>query len=200
MQKLSNRIKKTDHIGISHIFFDESARVTLRGFGIVAGRKYPMNYLISFDQLNKLLRLSGKDGDEIQMLIVEKLENGVGHPSVIDLKKQLGRSVLLNQCLLEVSTTWFETPSGQWVADNKYLSIDAVYPLAKKRKQTIALQTKYRQTLVECEEILATSYELYLGCLELDMKEDAALKMAGLDDDLKFKMAYNAWKMNQTAA
>lgn len=199
MQKLNSPIKKTDHIGINRILFDESARVTLQGFSIAAGRQKPMNYFINFDPFNKLLRLSGKDGDDIQMLVVEKLEKGIGNPSTIDLKMQLGYPVLLNHCILEISAIWTKDLSGAWIEDKKYMSIDAVYPLAKKRRQTIALQTRYRQTLVECEEMLAGCYDLYLGYLELEIDEDTALRMAELEDDLKFKIAYNAWKMNQTS-
>lgn len=189
-----------DHIGINRILFDHSEWVTLWGFRLIKGRKTPMDYLITFDQLNKLLRISGKEGDRIQMLIVEKLESGIEEPSVVDLEAVFGQPAFFNQCILEVSSTWTETETGALEEDKQCLSIDAVYPLLGKRQQALARKTAYRHTLLECENILAKAYEQYLGYLELDMGEEAALQLAGLDDDLKFKMAYCAWKMDQKAA
>ncbi len=189
-----------DHIGINRILFDHSEWVTLWGFRLVKGKKTAVDYLISFDQLNKLLRISGKEGDRIQMLIVEKLERGIEEPSVVDLEEALGQPAFFNQCILEVSSTWIENEAGELTEDKQCLSIDAVYPLLGKRQRTLAQKTAYRHTLLECEHILAQAYEQYLGYLELDMDEEAALKLAGLDDDLKFKMAYCAWKMDQKAA
>lgn len=200
MQKLDNKPRKVDHIGISRIIFDHTEWVSLWGFKMTAGRPEPMDYIINFERLNKLLRLSGQEGDRIQMLIVEKLEHGVEEPSIIDLEDEFGQPVLFNHCLLEVSPTWSENQSGQWEQDRQCLSIDAVYPLLEKRKRTLSRQTKYRQTLIACEDILAESYALYLGYLELEIEEETALQMAGLEDDLKFKMAYYAWKMNQATA
>lgn len=200
MQKLNNQPKKIDHIGISRIIFDHSDWVSIWGFRLINGKKVATDFLISFDRLNKLLRLSGREGDHIQMLIVEKLEKGIKEPSIIDLENILGRPAFFNQCLLEISSTWAEQEQGQWREDKNCLSIDAVYPLLEKRKQTVSQQTRYRQTLLECEEFLSKAYALYLGYLELDMGEETALKLADLEDDLKFKMAYYAWKMNQAAA
>lgn len=200
MQKLSQLPKKLDNIGISRIIFDHTEWVTLWGFRMQAGKAEPMDYILSFDRLNKLLRLSGKEGDRLQMLLVERIEKGVEKPSVIDLEELFGKPLFFNQCILEVSSTWAENNAGQWEEDKQCLSIDAVYPLLEKRKQTLSTQTQCRQNLIECEEILAQSYALYLGYMELDMEEEAALQMAGLEDDLKFKMAYYAWKMNEAVA
>jgi hypothetical protein len=43
-------------------------------------------------------------------------------------------------------------------------------------------------------EMLHKSYELYLGYIELEFDEDAARKKSDLADDLKFTLAYYAWK------
>jgi len=200
MKELKQQPQTMDHIGIHQIIFDRSEWVTLWGFKVEKGKKVRMDYITDFDILNKLLRLSGEEGDRIQMLLVEELENGTGKPSAVNLDKVLGHPAFFNQCLLEVSSTWSKNEKGDLVRDKKCLSLDAVYPLLEKRQQTLSQHTRYRQTLLECEELLAKAYALYLGYQELDMDEETALKMADLEDDLKFKMAYFAWKMNHKAA
>ena len=200
MQKLKKGLRQIDHIGIQRIIFDRTEWVTLWGFILVDGHKKPMDYLLNFERLNKLLRLSGEEGSRIEMLLVEKLEKKLEEPTIIDLEALFGRPAFFNQCLLEVSPTWSVDADGRRELVMSCLSIDGVYPLLGKKQQTLSSQTQYRQSLIACEEQLAASYALYLGYLELEMDEEAALRMADLQDDLKFKMAYFAWKMNQKVA
>ncbi|HEY6083627.1 MAG TPA: hypothetical protein VIU45_09230, partial [Chitinophagaceae bacterium] len=63
-------------------------------------------------------------------------------------------------------------------------------------KKTIVKIRKnlYRENLEKCLELLSTSYEVYLGFLEIGLDEDAARQKAELADDTKFKMAFYMWK------
>lgn len=200
MQQLRNQLKTLDHIGIYEIIFDHSEWVTLWGFKLEKGKKVELHFLTDFQTLNKLLRLSGEEGDEIQMHLVSQMEQGIGNPSILDLEKLCGKPAFFNRIVLEISPTWKAGKEGELTEDKTCLSIDAVYPQPRKDKKSIALQTQYKKSLLHCEELLANAYALYLGYLELGMEEERALEMSELEDDFKFRMAYYAWKMNQKAA
>ncbi|PJJ74890.1 hypothetical protein BXY57_0455 [Thermoflavifilum aggregans] len=48
--------------------------------------------------------------------------------------------------------------------------------------------------LTQCMEMLAKQYEEYLGYLEIGFDGAQAREKAELQDSLKFKTAYHAWK------
>src|SRR5690625_3257296 len=103
MQKIKTKSSNIDHIGIDHILFDHSEWVTLWGFILEKGKKISKDYLISFEQFNELLRLSGEEGEKIQMLLVEKMEEGIEEPSVIHLKDAIGHAAFFNRCTLTIT-------------------------------------------------------------------------------------------------
>lgn len=200
MQKLKNLPRRLEEIAISQIIFDHSEWVSLWGYMTRRGDQNRMDFILNFDTLNRLLRFSGKTGDKIQMLLVEKIEKGLEEPSVIDLEEVFGKPQVLNQCRIEVSLTGIENKEGRWVEDPNCLSIDEVLPLLEKKGPGLSQQSISKQNFTQCLEILTCSYELYLGYQEIGMDEEMALKKAELEDDLKFKMAYYAWRMNQNTA
>lgn len=51
--------------------------------------------------------------------------------------------------------------------------------------------------LKQCMEMLAKQYEEYLGYLEIGFDALQAREKAELEDLLKFKTAYHAWKAHQ---
>ncbi|GAA4320456.1 hypothetical protein [Compostibacter hankyongensis] len=51
-----------------------------------------------------------------------------------------------------------------------------------------------KPAFADCLEVLSEPYRLYLGYLELDFEEAEALRLAGLEEDMKFRLAYYAWK------
>ncbi|QOR77027.1 MAG: hypothetical protein IMW88_05770 [Thermoflavifilum sp.] len=53
--------------------------------------------------------------------------------------------------------------------------------------------------LKHCMDMLAHAYAEYLGYLELGFSEAQAREKAELQDPLKFKTAYHAWKACLTA-
>lgn len=199
MQKSKKTRTNLDHIGIQNILIDHTEWVTLWGFILKDGKKINKDFLISFNQLNELLHLSGEEGSDIQMLIVEKIESGLEQPSIINLSEAFGQPVFFNHCILKVKPTWLQNEANQRIRTN-CLFIEAVYPPESHKPQALTKHAQLRQSLIDCESQLAEDYALYLGYLELDFKEDAALKHAHLEDDLKFKMAYYAWKMKKDAA
>lgn len=197
MEKVHHLPQELDEIFIGQVIFDHSEWVSLWGYITLEGNREKMDFVLSFELFNKLLRLSGEAGDSIQMLVVEKLETGIEEPSIIDLESQYGRPLRLNHCRLEVAITGIERKEGGWMEDAQCLSIEEVIPLVDKRKSLPSEELLCKQNLAICNRLLANSFELYLGYKELGFEEDAAVQKAELTDDLKFKMAYFAWKMQQ---
>ncbi len=194
MQEKITKARELDHIGIDHILFDHSEWVTLWGFVLKKGRKINKDYLISFEQFNELLRLSGEEGEQIQMLMVEKMESGIEEPSIIHLKEMIGHSAFFNRCSLKITPTWTDPKDGERKQTN-CLFIENVYPPKGNKPKNLPKHAQLRQSLLSCETELATAYQLYLDYIELDLNDEDALSLAELEDDLKFKIAYLAWEL-----
>lgn len=198
MENVRNLPGQLNEIFIGQIIFDHSEWVSLWGYVANGNHREKMDFILSFDLLNKLLRFSGQEGDRIQMLLVEKLEAGLEEPTIVDLEHTFGKPICLNQCRLEVGVTGIAEKNGAWKEDPACLSIEEVIPLIDKRSIQPSQHLLCRQNLDLCHEVLANLYKAYLGYLELGFEEEIALKKAELTDDLKFKMAYYAWDLAQT--
>lgn len=199
MENIRQIPQQLDEILIGQIIFDHSEWVSLWGYMIHEGRKEKMDFVVSFELFNKLLRLSGEEGDRIQMLVVEKIETGIEEPTVIDLEDKYGKPLCLNQCRLEVGVTGVERKEGGWIPDPGCLSIEEVTPLIDRVQAQPSRQLLCRQNLTICHRLLANSYKLYLGYRELGFDDEVALQKAELTDDLKFRMAYFAWDLEQAS-
>lgn len=199
MEKVRNFPSCLEEIAIGHIIFDHSEWVTLWGFMMQDGRKSRMDFLLTFDKLNKLLRLSGAAGDKIQMLLVDRMEQGTEDPSCLDMAEHFGGPVHLDGCRLQVSPTGIQDAEGCWHADPSCLSIDEVTPLVETATPVLSVRAATQRNMDQCAEVLIKLYELYLGYLEIGFDEESALEKAELKDDLKFKMAYYSWQMKNAA-
>lgn len=199
MEHVHRLPQQLDEILIGQIIFDHSEWVSLWGYIINNGHREKMDFVLSFELFNKLLRLSGAEGDRIQMLVVEKLEAGIEEPTVIDLEEKHGKPARLDQCRLEVGTTGIERKEGGWTEDPHCLCIEEVIPLVDRLKAQPSRQLLCKQNLAVCQRLLADSYKLYLGYRELGFDEETALQKTELTDPLKFKMAYYAWDMEKAA-
>ncbi|HVB04134.1 MAG TPA: hypothetical protein VNE41_10510 [Chitinophagaceae bacterium] len=194
MKKLYEpRLLEIRGITVRQIVIDQTEWVTLWGCVSVEQKKNKMNFMLEFDILNKLLRYNGEVGDEIQMLLVERLEGGVKGPQVLDLEAMFGMAAVLDCCPVKVYHPQQEVRPGQWQEDPKSLVVDEVI-LPGVKKQPADERTLYRRNFNKCIRLLVISYRLYLGYLELDFNQEEAQEKADLQDSVKFRMAYYAWK------
>ncbi len=199
MEKVKNVPQFIEAIAISQIIFDHSEWVSVWGYIISRQSRIRMDFMLTFDTLNKLLRYSGETGDKVQMLLVEKFEKGLEEPTVLDLEELLGEPQFFDYCRIEVSKTGIQDKNGKWKTDPHCLSIDDISPKLHSKTPVLAPGYFHKQNLSKCTEILSSLYELYLGYQELGFDEATAIKNAELEDDLKFKMAYYAWEMKRDA-
>lgn len=187
-------LQQIDRLKMGQIIFDHSEWVTIWGAVETEGCFRPMNIVISFDMLNRLLRFSGKKGDDVQMKLVERLEQGTEEPSIVDLEKIFGGPVELAQCRLMAYHPRQQLRDGSVQEDLSSLFVENVQPLLEQKRLLRRPRNQARQELDECLQMLAQAYELYRGYLELDIDEEEALQKAGLEEELTYKMAYCAWE------
>jgi hypothetical protein len=200
MDTIAKLPRRLQEITVSQIIVDHSEWVSLWGRTRWENQLIRMDFILTFEMLNKLLRFCGQTGDRIQMLLVEQLEQGLQEPSILDLEALCGGPLTLTGCLLTVSPTGIRDEMGQWQTDPRCLSIDEVQPRLQRQQTEVSPHHLCHDNLAKCHEVLVRLYELYLGYLELGFEEENALKNAELVDDLKFKMAYYAWQIARAAA
>lgn len=199
MEKVRNIPRYVNAIAVSQIIFDHSEWVSLWGYVISHKKMLRMDFILDFNTLNKLLRLSGETGDKVQMKLVEKFEQGLKEPTVLDLEAIFGQPQVFDSCRMEVSKTGMQDKEGRWRTDPNCLSVDEVFPKLQATSPLLAASYLYKQNLSKCNELLSGLYALYLGYKELGFDEESAIKNAELEDDLKFKMAYYAWEMKKAS-
>jgi hypothetical protein len=188
------RFMEIQGVAVRQIVMDQTEWVTLWGYRLGESEPQRTDYVMEFEILNKLLRLHADLGDEIQMIIVERLEEGVQGPQVLDIEAMFGMPAVLDRCRLKCFHPRRQVSQGKWEEDPRCIYIDDVVAAAPKSPNK---QSLYRQNFYKCVQLLVKSYRLYLGYMELDFDEASAMEKAGLQDDVKFKMAYYAWKTSR---
>lgn len=180
---------KCEAISIGQIILDESNYLTFWGQIRRADGWHRCDFITNYDVLNDMLRYSGHQNDGIQMSIVQHLEDMRHIPEVIDLEATRGEVVVFDNMSFQLSRPRLQQ-HGKWI---EYTEGECYY-ITKVTPQPARETTVHEQQIDQCMALLGKSYELYLGYLELDFEETAARQEANLTDDLKYTMAYHAWK------
>lgn len=176
-------------ISIEQIILDDSNYLTFWGHIQKEDGWHRCDFVTNYEVLNTMLRHVQDMGDTVQMTIVQKLEDMRQIPEMIDLEAELGAAVVFNNMNFYISRpgrreqgNWVEFTDGECYFIERVAAIPVVNP------------PHYGQQIDSCMEILYKSYELYLGYMELDFEENAARQKADLADDMKYTLAYYAWK------
>lgn len=176
-------------ISIGQIILDDSNYLTFWGHVQKADGWHRCDLVTSYEVLNTMLRHVNDRSDAVQMTIVQQLENMRQIPEMIDLEAELGSAVVFDNMNFKLTRPG-RREGGNWVEYTKgeVYFIEEVTPLAPEKTR------QYVKKIDHCMEMLHKSYDLYLGYLELDFDEDTARVNADLADDLKYTLAYYAWK------
>lgn len=180
---------KCEAISISQIILDESNYLTFWGSIRREDGWHRCDFITNYDVLNDMLRYSGHQNDGIQMSIVQHLEDMRNIPEVIDLEAGRGEAVVFDNMVFQLSRPRLQQ-HGKWI---EYTEGECYY-ITKVAPQPARETPAHEQQIDQCLSLLGKSYELYLGYLELDFEDAAARQEANLTDDLKYTMAYYAWK------
>lgn len=182
-------VTTSEAISVGQIILDDTNYLTFWGHIKKDGTWLRCDFITTYEVLNTMLRYVQDRSDAVQMTIVQKLENMEQIPDMIDLEMELGKAVLFDNMYFRLARPGHRE-NGSWVeyTAGECYYIEEVTPLAS------ASVPHYVRKIDHCMDMLHKSYELYLGYIELEFDEDAARKKADLTDDLKFTLAYYAWK------
>jgi len=180
---------KCEAISISQIILDESNYLTFWGNIQREDGWHRCDFITNYDVLNDMLRFGAHQNDGIQMSIVQHLEDMRNIPEVIDLEAGRGEAVVFDNLSFQLSRPRLQQ-HGKWI---EYTEGECYYITKVAPKPAVETPAREQQ-IDQCLALLGKSYELYLGYLELDFEDAAARQEANLTDDLKYTMAYHAWK------
>ena len=181
---------KCEAISISQIILDESNYLTFWGNIRKEDGWHRCDFITNYDVLNDMLRYGGHQNDGIQMSIVQHLEDMRNIPEVIDLEAGRGEAVVFDNLSFQFSRPRLQQ-HGKWI---EYTEGECYYITKVTPKPAVETAQEPQQQIDQCLALLGKSYELYLGYLELEFEDAAARLEANLTDDLKYTMAYHAWK------
>lgn len=181
---------KCEAISISQIILDESNYLTFWGNIRKEDGWHRCDFITNYDVLNDMLRYGGHQNDGIQMSIVQHLEDMRNIPEVIDLEAGRGEAVMFENLTFQFSRPRLQQ-HGKWI---EYTEGECYYITKVTPKPAVETVQEPQQQIDQCLALLGKSYELYLGYLELEFEDAAARLEANLTDDLKYTMAYHAWK------
>ena len=176
-------------ISISQIILDESNYLTIWGNIQTADGWKRCDFITNYDVLNEMLRYAGEHRDIVQMAVVQHLEDMQYIPEVVDLEARRGEAIVFDKMLFQLSRPRMQQ-HGRWIEYEE----GACYYITKVTPLPVEATPKHDQQIDQCMNLLCKSYELYLGYLELEFEEAAARTEANLSDDLKYTLAYCAWK------
>lgn len=178
-------------ISIGQIILDDSNYLTFWGYLQKEDGWRRCDFVVSYDVLNDMLRYAGHKNDAVQMAIVQQLEDMRRIPEIVDLEAKLGEAVIFDNMSFRLSRPRYKR-QGNWVeyTDGECYYIEKVTP--QPARETPG--GTHGQQVDQCMLLLGKSYELYLGYLELDFEETEARRKADLLDDMKYTLAYCAWK------
>lgn len=190
-------------ISVGQIIMDDSNYLTLWGQALLDEVWYPCDFVTTYEVMNTLLRFSQDKHDAVQMTIVKKLEDMRRTPDIIDLEVELGAAVVFDQVRFHMRRPCLQQEDNwEAYADDECYYIERVIQLPVEPPVRPAARSEANDASAKmeyCIQMLHDAYSVYLGCIELELGEEAARVMAVLEDDNKFSMAYYAWQLRTSS-
>ncbi|MEZ5046728.1 MAG: hypothetical protein R2831_07025 [Chitinophagaceae bacterium] len=184
-----------DAFSASRIIFDDSDLVSLNVICRIHDELLQTSLLFTFSAFNDLLRYSGQSGEQVQLLVSNKLLGKEEAPHIIDLGQ---KPIVFSACSLQLSYLIADDDSCFSAEEVRPLSyVQQIKNLRKNIKdfEQVVLHENHNQKQALME--LASLYLYYKGLLELNVSDDFAKEKAGLSNPTIFKMAYMAAKKRE---
>ncbi len=179
------------------VVFDQSDLVSLHTTCRIGQELKKTILLFTFSAFNDLLRFNGKTGEDLQIIVSDKLWSNEETPYIIDLGKE---GPVFTTCRMQLSELIR--------SDDSCYSVDHLFPLSfvqRARKLRYDIADFGKATLQQNDMVnhamkkAAAMYRYYQGLLELNISEEAAREKAGLKNESLLKMAFQASKtVNKT--
>lgn len=174
------------------VVFDQSDLVSLHTTCRIGQELKKTILLFTFATFNDLLRFNGKTGEDLQIVVSDKLWSNEETPYIIDLGKE---GPVFTTCRLELQELLR--------SDDSCYSVENIFPLsfvqrARKLRFDIAdfgkASLQQNDMLNHAMKKAAAMYRYYQGLLELNITDEAAREKAGLKNKSLLKMAFHAAK------
>jgi hypothetical protein len=179
------------------VVFDQSDLVSLHTTCRIGQELKKTILLFTFSAFNDLLRFNGKTGEDLQIIVSDKLWSNEETPYIIDLGKE---GPVFTTCRMQLSELIR--------SDDSCYSVDHLFPLSfvqRARKLRFDIADFGKASLQQNDMVnhamkkAAAMYRYYQGLLELNISEEAAREKAGLKNESLLKMAFQASKtVNKT--
>lgn len=126
------------NMSVSEIEFFSAEEVTLIGTIEMNGKQEFAQYITNKKNLYILLKHSGKVGQEIIYLIMDKFKRPHEVTVNIKLSEIYGKPVELNKCAIKLDRSFYENEAGEWKIDydTNLFFIDAVKQLEPENLPT----------------------------------------------------------------
>lgn len=182
----------TDAFMCHRVVFDQSDLVSLHTTCRIGHELKKTILLFTFSAFNDLLRLNGKAGENLQIIVSDKLWSNEETPYIIDLGKE---GPVFTTCRMQLSELMR--------FDDSCYSVDHLFPLSfvhRARKLRFDIADFGKASLQQNDMInhamkkAAAMYRYYQGLLELNITEEAAREKAGLKNESLLKIAFEAAK------
>lgn len=186
----STQIQEATAIKVGQIILDDSHYLTCWGYLETETGWRKCDFVTSYDVLNTMIRAIEDKSEAVQMAIVQKLETMQQVPEIIDFEAQLGEPVLFDNLLFHLARPEFSQEGMEYANDSCFFI---------RKAEHCSKAEAYNRSVDKCMHTLVKNYELYLGYLELEFDEPNARQQADLEDDMKYSLAYYAWKQGGNA-
>lgn len=181
-------------ISIGQIILDDSNYLTLWGKVLQDDGSWKTCDLVTtYEVMNTMLRFSLDRHEAVQMIIVHKLETMCRIPDIIDLEAEMGGPVVFDELIFQLRSPAVELDT--YTEDLCYF-IESVTTCQVMPIKEAASDLNDKAAAIDYGvKLLADTYNLYLGYVEVEIEEEVARLKAGLVDDNHFSMAYYAWQL-----
>ena len=157
-----------------------------------------VDYFCNFSLLTDLLIAAKEDGELVINAITEKLnEHNEECPVIIDIENMFGIPLKIEEIILKIYKPMKEDENGEFKEeeDNSYIidTIESKDSFEKRKCNPENLRAK----MVDYFNVLENSYLQYLRLLQLEASKKKARRMAGLKNELLFKMATAHYQINK---
>ena len=157
-----------------------------------------IDYFCNFSLLTDLLIAAKEEGEPVIKAITEKLNQQAEEcPMIIDVENMFGIPLKIEEIILKIYKPMKEDENGEFKEeeDNSYIidTIESKDSFEKRKCNPENLESK----MVDYFNVLENSYLQYLRLLQLEASKKKARRMAGLKNELLFKMATAHYQINK---
>lgn len=179
---------------IKEIIFDDETSPTIYCSKVRQPDEPETALFCGYTHLGQILLGSGKFGKVVLDRISQIFRQDViEKPTVIDLVKEFGESLLIHDIYIEVYQQQEKNDAGEWEEVNYYELM--VNRIIERKDLRLSPDSYFREKFADTLTMLQDSYVFYLKLKKRGLQEAECRKRAGLLNELLLYQAYLLYKM-----